>query len=102
MKRRRARKPDRFSRSTKRVQRTACTPGSWMGCQRLSVKKQPQGRDEDVVDLIFRVYGTGAGDDVVAPGQRLGPDELEKQAGDGAVVVMEDHIPVASACTVPR
>ena len=25
---------------------------------------------------------------------RLGPDELEKQAGDGAVVVMEDHIPV--------
>ena len=39
LKRRRARKPDRFSRSTKRVQRTACTPGSWMGCQRLSVKK---------------------------------------------------------------
>ena len=55
-----------------------------------------------MVDLVVGVHGAGAGDDVVAPGQRLGPDELEKQAGDGAVVVMEDHIPVASACTVPR
>ena len=57
-------------------------------------ESQPEGRDEEMVYLVVGVHGAGAGDDVVAPGQRLGPDELEKQAGDGAVVVMEDHIPV--------
>ena len=55
-----------------------------------------------MVDLVVGVHGAGAGDDVVAPGQRLGPDELEKQAGDGAIVVMEDTYRSASACTVPR
>ena len=57
-------------------------------------KSQPQGRDEDVVDLIFRVHGAGAGDDVVAPGQRFGPDEFQQQAGDRPVIIPEYHIPV--------
>ncbi len=57
-------------------------------------KSQPQGRDEDVVDLIFRVHGTGAGDDVVAPGQCFGPDEFQQQAGDRPVIIPEYHIPV--------
>ena len=57
-------------------------------------KSQPQGRDEDVVDLIFRVHGAGAGDDVVAPGQCFGPDEFQQQAGDRPVIIPEYHIPV--------
>ena len=52
---------------------------------------QPQFRDEDVVDLILRVHGAGAGDDVVAAGQRFGADQLQQQAGNGPVVVAEHH-----------
>ena len=47
-----------------------------------------------MVDLVFGMHGAGAGDDVVAPGQRLGPDKLQQQPGDGPAVVVEDHIPV--------
>ena len=43
-----------------------------------------------MVDLILRVHGAGAGDDVVAPRQRLGADEFQQQAGDCPVVVPEE------------
>ena len=49
-----------------------------------------------MVDLVFGVHGAGAGDDLVAPRQRLGTDELQQQAGDGPVVVAEDDIPVGA------
>ena len=57
-------------------------------------ESQPEGRDEEMVDLVLGMHGAGAGDDVVAPGQRLGPDKLQQQPGDGPAVVVEDHIPV--------
>ena len=47
-----------------------------------------------MVDLILRVHGAGAGDDVVAPHQRLGADELQQQAGHCPVVVPEKDAPV--------
>ena len=34
------------------------------------------------------------GDDVVAPGQRFGPDKLQQQAGNSPVIIPEYHIPV--------
>ena len=43
-----------------------------------------------MVNFILRVHGAGAGDDVVAPRQRLGADELQQQAGDCPVVVPEE------------
>ena len=42
-------------------------------------ESQPEGRDEEMVDLVLGVHGAGAGDDVVAPGQRLGSDKLQQQ-----------------------
>ena len=56
---------------------------------------QPQLRDQDVVDLILRVHGAGAGDDVIAPGQCLGTDQLQQQARHGTVFVPEHDEPVS-------
>ena len=47
-----------------------------------------------MVDLILRVHGAWAGDDVVAPRQRFGADELQQQAGHCPVVVPEEDAPV--------
>ena len=47
-----------------------------------------------MVDLILRVHGAWAGDDVVAPRQCLGADELQQQAGHCPVVVPEEDAPV--------
>ena len=50
-----------------------------------------------MVDLILRVHGTGAGDDVIPPGQRFGPDEFQQQPGDGPVIVPEDDAAVGQS-----
>ena len=47
-----------------------------------------------MVDLVLRVHGAGAGDDVVAPRQRLGADELQQQTGHCPVVIPEKDTPV--------
>ena len=57
-------------------------------------KSQPERGDEDVVHFVLRVHGAGAGDDVVAPRQRFGPDELQQQPRHGPAVVPEDDVAV--------
>ena len=47
-----------------------------------------------MVHFVLRVHGAGAGDDVVAPRQRLGPDELQQQPRHGPAVVPEDDVAV--------
>ena len=43
-----------------------------------------------MVDLIFRVHGAGAGDEVVAPGQGFGADELQQKPRHCAVIVPDE------------
>ena len=47
-----------------------------------------------MVDLVLRVHGAGAGDDVVAPRQCLGADEFQQQTGHCPVVIPEKDTPV--------
>ena len=56
-----------------------------------------QLRDEDVVDLVIRVHGAGAGDEVVAPGQGFGADEFQQKPRHCAIIVPE-HDELAGKC----
>src|SRR5699024_6826583 len=58
---------------------------------------QPQGGDQDMVDLVFRVKGAGAGDDIIPAGQRLGANLFQQKAGGRAVLVPKDHCPVGQS-----
>src|SRR5699024_10570858 len=42
------------------------------------------------VDLLVRVHGTGAGDDLIPPDQGLGPDQLQQQPGHRPIFVPEN------------
>ena len=50
-----------------------------------------------MVDLILRVEGAGAGDDIIPAGQRLGADLFQQKAGGRAVLVPKDHRPVGQS-----
>ena len=60
-------------------------------------KSQLQLRNKDVVDLILGMHGAGAGDEVVAPGQGFGADELQQQPRDGTVIVPEYDDPAGKS-----
>ena len=81
LKRSRARKPDRLLLS-----RNGCTAPP-AGRQHGGVpavvgdEGQPQGGDQDMVDLVFGVEGAGAGDDIIPAGQRLGADLFQQESG---------------------
>ena len=47
-----------------------------------------------MVNFVLGMEGTGAGDDLVAPGQRLPVNLLHQEPGSGTVFIPEDHVPV--------